>query len=344
MIKVYTGELLAGIPYTEILYPNLGSKERETPFGENIFDQFTEPIVEIAKDPVEADYLCIPHNYNYIKKNVEYIASFAELSQTYSKKILIFFPGDSDEEILIPNSIIFRNSQYGYKKQDNEIIMPGYAVDLGRKYGLLERKKGEVPVVGFCGWANYRTLHEWLSYAIYNIMESLVGHPVHKKGLYFRRQALQFLKKQGIASNFLIRSSYSMNSKTLTVDPIQARNEYVENIKNSDYTLAPKGDGNFSVRFYESLSLGRIPLLIDTNCPLPLEKDIDYSHYILKVNYKDVPHIGEIVKDHFDDIQSESYFEKQKALRGLFEHKLKIDVFFRFMFSDNNLERYAFGD
>lgn len=330
MIKVYIGELIPDLPYTEILYPNLGNKERENPFGESLFAEFIEPLVEIVQNPEEADYFCIPHNYNYIKNRVEYLRHWLELGEKFSKKTIIFLPGDSDEDILIPNSIIFRNSQYGYKKKDNEIIMPGFAVDLGKKYGLLARNKVVKPVVGFCGWASYRTVKEWVSYGIYNLMESLVGNPVHKKGLYFRRRALAALRDSpDVATDFITRSSYSGSEKTLTVDPVQARTEYIDNIKNSDFILAPKGDGNFSIRFFETLSLGRIPLLIDTDCPLPLEEDITYDDCILRVNYRELNKLPEIVADYYEKLTPETYLEKQKKCREVFEKYLKIDVFFK---------------
>jgi hypothetical protein len=330
MIKVYIGELIPDCPHTEILFPNLGNKERETPFGETVFGDFTEKMVEIVKKPEEADYFCLPHNYNYVKTKIEYLAEFALLAETHSKKILIFFPGDSDEEVPIEHAIIFRNSQYTSKKKENEIIMPGYAVDLGKKYGLLERKKGEKPVIGFCGWANYRTFKQMLSHTLSNITESLVGNPSRKKGLHFRRRALGILKKsQKVLTFFIIRSSYSLNEKTLSVEPALARKEYVENIKNSDFTLAPKGDGNFSVRFFESLSLGRIPLLIDTETILPLECEINYDEFILRVNYRELDTIADRAAEYYAALTPEVYLEKQKKCREVFDKYLRIDVFFK---------------
>jgi hypothetical protein len=342
MIKIYIGEVLPDVPYTEILYPNLGDAERENPFGEKVFEYFKEPVVEIVKDAQSADYLCLPHNFNYIKSNIEYLHSFVELAEKYSKKILIFFPGDSDEEVHVPNAIIFRNSEYGYKKKDNEIIMPAYAVDLGRKYRLLERKKEGILVVGFCGWATYASFREWTSYIFFNLIQSLIGESAKKKGLYFRRAAISVLKKSAdIKTNFIIRSSYSGNAKTLAADPTVARAEYVDTIKNSDFTLAPKGDGNFSVRFYEALSLGRIPLMIDTDCVLPLDLDIDYKEYLPSVPHREIGKLPAVVKDFYEKIPAEEYLARQKELRRLFDEYLRIDSFFKFMFLENNIERYA---
>ncbi len=35
-----------------------------------------------------------------------------------------------------------------------------------------------------------------------------------------------------------------------------------ENMETSEFTFCPRGNGNFSIRFYESLYSGRIPIII----------------------------------------------------------------------------------
>ena len=55
---------------------------------------------------------------------------------------------------------------------------------------------------------------------------------------------------------------------------LQARTGYVENLVASDYVLCARGAGNFSYRLYETLSCGRIPVFVDTDCVLPHE-DVD---------------------------------------------------------------------
>ena len=51
--------------------------------------------------------------------------------------------------------------------------------------------------------------------------------------------------------------------------------EYYENIKNSDYVLVFKRTGNFSIRLYETLMMGRIPIFINTDCLLPFNNHIN---------------------------------------------------------------------
>ena len=81
------------------------------------------PVVELSQTVDEADALLIPHNYNLVRNNTKYLASFEDLAEKSGKKILIFFPGDSAETVPIANAVIFRNSQYRYSLKDNEIIL-----------------------------------------------------------------------------------------------------------------------------------------------------------------------------------------------------------------------------
>ena len=60
------------------------------------------------------------------------------------------------------------------------------------------------------------------------------------------------------------------------------KQSYIESIEDSKFVLCPRGPATNSVRFYEVLSRGRIPVLIaDTD--LPLENQIDYSKFCVMV-------------------------------------------------------------
>ena len=72
-----------------------------------------------------------------------------------------------------------------------------------------------------------------------------------------------------LTTNYILRSKYRAGVSR-EKDPFHpSRLEFVNNILGSDYTVCMRGGGNFSVRFYETLSLGRIPVFIDTDCLLP---------------------------------------------------------------------------
>lgn len=336
MYKIWIGTVL-GLPHVEILNPHLGaSKLAHDRWSDHAFDALSLPLFELAHTPEEADFLLIPHNYNLVKNKKEYLHVFEKAAESAGKKIIVIFPGDSNEEVLLSHAIVFRNSQYRASLRSNEIIMPAYTEDLG-KSGIVTRKKGKLPVVGFCGWAHTSTLTQKIKLIVKNIFVSLPK----KKGLWYREKILTLLPKdKQVQTNFIIRSSYSGNEKTISLPKDQARREYVANIVQSDYTLCVKGDGNFSIRFYEVLSLGRTPLYVDTDTVLPLEDVVSYDTFIVRVPHASWQHVGRIAHEAFEKMSDSDYELRQKQAREAFEKYLRADSFFYHVFSSGFLERY----
>ena len=60
--------------------------------------------------------------------------------------------------------------------------------------------------------------------------------------------------------------------------------QYWNNMLLSPFTLCIRGNGNFSVRLYETLAMGRIPVIIDTDCVFPLESQIQWSKHCIIIN------------------------------------------------------------
>lgn len=338
MKKVHI-ELVPGQPHIPLLFPNLGAIDRpERLFTNSALQTLREPFVEIAEDPAGADYLLVPHDFYRIAGETEYLARVVARAREHGKKILIFDYSDYDSPIEVPDSIIFRYSQYRYKKAPNEIIAPPFVEDLGAG-GVTPRMKGERAVVGFCGWADFDSPGRRLRYYAKLILVELRALAqgarlrAHRPGLYFRRAALARLSRSAlVAVNFLIRKTFSAHAHSILSDPQTARREYIENMRASDFVLAPKGDGNYSMRFYEALSLGRIPLLIDTETVLPLEEHIDYSSFILRVSSKDIDRLPQIVADFYASLSDAEFRGMQERARRAFDSKLSGEAFLRYAF------------
>ena len=64
---------------------------------------------------------------------------------------------------------------------------------------------------------------------------------------------------------------------------------------NSFITLCPRGTGLNSIRFYETMSNGRIPMLISENCRLPLDDIINYEEFCFKIMHDQMSEIHSIV-------------------------------------------------
>jgi hypothetical protein len=66
------------------------------------------------------------------------------------------------------------------------------------------------------------------------------------------------------------------------------RDEYVGLIARSRFVFCPRGDGLTSLRFFETLAFGRIPILLADQAALPLESDIPYDEFVVRVPERDV--------------------------------------------------------
>ncbi|MCF7844977.1 MAG: glycosyltransferase family 47 protein [Kiritimatiellales bacterium] len=344
MLKVYI-QKIAGIPHIPLLYPNLGRPKAEgrMDFLNEAFDNLSEKLVEVIEDPAKADYILIPHNFPLVKEKGSYLQMITDLCEDHGKRAIVFWHGDSDLEVPIPNAIVFRTSQYGYQKRDNEIMMPPYTPDLLKGQSFRPRHKAEVPVVGFCGWAKYKNLKNHVGTIVKDLLIDLkrittlkLHLSVHKKGISFRMRALKLFDNSSIvASNFILRDSYSGSSHTITIDPEEGRKEYIDNMLNSDFPLAIKGDGNYSYRFYEALSLGRVPVLVNTDCVLPLSDKINYSEFVCIVDHKDIRNMDQKIREFYDSLDEEAFVTMQKKAREAFETKLNVKSFLEY--AVNNL-------
>lgn len=254
------------------------------------------------------------------------VATWKSLERTVSDKPrIVQVGGDLSHDIFLDDPIVLKVTQYKDLKRENEVIMPPFCEDLGTLYGFVPRKKHDgVPVVSFCGWAGFSNAKAYVKY----LLKLLLSGGVYRQGMYFRRKSIAALKKSSrVETSFVLRNSFSGSSRTIGLDPQQARAEYVKNMADSDFVLAPKGDANYSVRFFEALSMGRIPVLIDTDVCLPFENKIDYSKCVLRVSWKDLSKLPDIIADFYAKVTAEEWLAMQNEARRVFVEYLRYDAF-----------------
>ena len=346
MLKIYIGQLIPGKSYLPILFPLLGAISRPHWLFVDFVNAFPKQLFVIVEDPAQADYLLIPHDFFAISSNTTYIEGFESLSTTHHIPIIIFDYSDFDTPITVSNSIVFRMATYRSKLAPNEIIMPA-AVEFPDPATISFRPKQQVPVVGFCGFAGFRTWKDRVKYYYKCITITAMAAAglisrAYLPGIYFRRKSLNILRRDtSVSTSFIVRSSYSGHADTIEVGPQQARTEYIENIVGSDFVLAPKGDGNYSRRFYEILSHGRIPVLVDTECVLPFESEIAYEDFIIRIPYFDLASLSRVIAQKYNSVSDQAYIEMQRRALEVFNTKLRADVFFTRMFTEPGyLDRY----
>ncbi len=340
VITIYIGTPLQGIPTVffldKVLFP-------EKYIEQNIWNMFQGAsgeapfnFLKVVSHPHNADFLLLPHNYFSLRALPpgahELLSHLLNCAEQYKKKILIFEQADSDEHIDVPHSYIFRYSQYGYKKRENEIITPPYPLH-DRSHGLAEyrertwkeivpQEKNNKPLVSFCGWADFPSLYRkytyWARVFLAHVKKYIFHNPhatLHLRGLYFRRKTVRALSDTSrIHTHFLMRKLYA--AQKLSGD---AEKEYIESIVNTHFVLAPKGNGNASVRFFEALSLGRFPVLINTDCELPLKNYIPYDKFVITVDHTRIKDTEQAILDFFDSLDNKEFKKRQYMAREAFE-------------------------
>lgn len=340
-LRVYIGALLQNVRPLLLLkqHLNLPDYKGRKPFRA-VYGAMDFSFLELVRAPADADFFLLPHSYFSARAVAkEYVENFIRLAEKFGKKVVLFSEGDTDESVKIPHAIVFRTSQYAHKKQENEIMMPSqvYAEDVLSQGAFVPRAKREKPVVSFCGWSELGDIKQKAKFFLRNayadartFLGDAYAEP-RKQGIYFRKRAMSFLEESPyVETSFLKRDFFSVNKHTIKLPREVLRSQYIGNMTNSDFVLAPKGDGNFSIRFYEALALGRIPVLIDTESVLPLEDEIPYNEYIVRVPYREVRHIGAYVAQYYNQHTDESYKEAQQRARLLFSEKLRVDRFLKY--------------
>jgi len=289
----------------------------------------------------EADFVLFPHEYAVLKRNETYTKQIVAAALKAGKKILVSAYQDSWEKLPDAFSIILRPSLRRSKKDMREICMPAYVEDMGKMYGVPVLTKGERPRVGFVGKASFASTKEQVKYMIKNY---LLRRGNDRDGIWFRRKALHYLSQADSVDLFSKqRDSYSAHQATISLPLQDIRREYVENMLASQFILAPKGDGNYSLRFFEALSMGRIPVVIDTDIVFPLESEIrfkDYKDFVVMVPSNDIENIEKYILDFWNAHSESEFAEKGRIARRMFEEYLYMPAYLRHIFRDGLLEKY----
>jgi len=324
-----------------LLYPFWGNaldKDR-VPFQHALFELhgFDPAYYAITDKEEDADLVLMPYAHNLALRAMPRL--FAECRAT-SKRLgkALLIDGVGDIENSVPREVlVLRYGGYRFSRTPNEIIIPPYANDLLEAYcdsKVRLREWKELPVVGFSGWAALTFMQEARA-ILKELPDRLLGifisrYSAKKKGVFFRRKALAILKRSSnIALSVLIRGSYSGHIDTASNSAESLRREFVENLLGSDYGLDIRGDANASTRLFEMLSLGRIPVIVDTERNLPFIDKVDYRSFALVVDFRELPRLGERIAEFHNSLTPEEFKAMQLCARDAFRNYFRVDALTR---------------
>lgn len=203
-------------------------------------------------------------------------------NNSYQYKYLIFFTNDYNDiiENVPSNFIIYRTGLYKHLRQNYEYIFPCIYCN-SIIYSLIDSLEPVLrtnkPKVCFSG--SFQTYHERKNWC-----EFLMNHP-------------------------------SLDTNIIDSGPFRGKptSFLIDNYKTSEFCFCPRGKGNFSIRFYETLYYSRIPVIIDTDILLPFHNEIDWEKYIVICN-----NIEELPQKVYDFWLNNDIYQKQIDCKNLY--------------------------
>jgi hypothetical protein len=303
--------------------------------------------VEFVDDLKEAEICILTMSWNYYLETHQYdlAVDYIHKANTAGKQVWTWMSGDFGVKLnLDANFIVFRNSGHKSQLSNQHIGMPVFISDpLKQIYNtteLLMPEYNSKPTVGFCGQANssFKQSLKEIAIRLKYYIDHQLGRtydspqPIQSTSLLRAKLLKKLEASKFIKSNFIKRQKYRAGIKENKAKH-ETTQEFYDNILESHYVLCVRGGGNFSVRFYETLAMGRIPVFVNTDCLLPLETKIDWQKHCVWVDFKDRNQISEKVKAFHKTHTKESLYNLMQANRSLWENQLRIGNFFKANFS-----------
>lgn len=306
---------------THILFPVLYEVIFEYSDQERIKIAITQEEVSILKKTFFS-------LYNYAKEN--------------NLKLIVFYYRDPSAPLPLDYNYVqvFRTSMYRSITGNIENALPAFIDDkikiaskcLGHNsfYGKAISKE-DTPVIAFMGQSAPLVL-PWKTNVkmILNKVSDSFNLPFKfnlflNRGYLARRAALKRL----IASDN-VHVKYFISSWVEKHDnEYDYYNRYYQSVCDSPYQLCAAGFGNYSFRFYEVLALGRIPVLVDTDCKLPFEDVVTWENHIIRICERDVNRVDQILLDFHASITNEEFESMQLLNKELFNTMFTRDGFMK---------------
>jgi len=286
---------------------------------------------EIAGSPDEAEVAIYP--FVVASRVRTDFTRFLKDAEKLHRRILVF--GGNDLEPIMPSEsviLLHPGPTRGAQPHADALALPYFFTD--RAAGNWNREDVPRPSVAFCGQGAARPLArsgQFLARGAHQLRRrtaTQVVPPPISGHVTLRSTALERLRwHPGVDEHFVVRDQYRAGATTDFVRESTQR-EFDENLRSATYALCVRGTGNFSARFYEALSFGRVPLFVDTRCVLPLEHLIDWRSRTVWVDAADVESIGDRLVEAHPRVLADP-LRSADSLRTLWETRLTSNGFFQ---------------
>ncbi len=293
----------------------------------------------LVPKPELADVCILPRKWNYYlwSKKVNEAISLAKQAEQGGKRILVWHDGDLPVRVPFSNAVLFQPGLYRSKRNRFEFAAPRFIDDpvpMLPCNRINTRRKEVQPVIGFCGYAALKPAK--IAYAMFhNLVHNLSPYSRRRyrsvrvfPATVLRARALALLARDTrVTGKFLVRKRAFKRRDRKRPGSLDQIREFFRNMTEADYTLCVRGYGNWSIRFFETLACGRIPVFIDTDCMLPFDGALDWKKYCVWIEEAELCDIAEKVLAFHAELSTDEYVALQLTCRKLWEDRLSLPGF-----------------
>lgn len=314
--QIYLSPEIEGIPKNE-LFPRM-SPHPTLPDIDLISN------LKLTASLENSDYILVPHAWKHIKGNANYVAYLHNLSK--ETPILMVNSGDVSPRCNLSNTIELRTFLHPWEKIERKIVLP-YPV---KEKMFKIRKWKPKPTISFMGYVPKLGPGSFFGENFQGLMRPI------KSSVYLNRKlSVHKLEKLTFVFDVKLtkRSSFTAYSSNPNLEKLVE--EYNSELNSADYILCPRGAANTSMRFYESLSAGRTPVLVDSGGSLPdIKTKKFWSSNVVTVNlFRDWT--KQILDDWLELSNGNAYEVRQIENNRIFSEELRFEKYLNALF-----ERY----
>lgn len=302
----------------------------------------------LCDSPDKADVVFFPRTINYYFKNgywslLEAINSVCAQKNT---KGYAYISGDFGEKFpALSHIVYFRMGGFRKQLDTNNRSFPSSLSDhmlrLFKTNDIATTPYRDKPIVGFCGQAtlsknkafkeNIKFIKENLRRFTKNPFRSDY-EPLFASGFERARLLKSLEANPNIDTRFIYREHYRGGANS-EEEREKTTLEYYENLRESQYVVCIRGGGNFSVRFYQTLLMGRIPVFVNTDCLLPFEDKIPWKQQMVWVDWNERDQIADKILQFHQQHTPESLKKLQEANRSIWLNDLSLSGMLRIIAS-----------
>jgi len=331
MLKLYTNTNFLTEAYRRQVFPLLF----DLVFKQNkkLLEKYS-----IVSNVNDANIVVLPVDYAVFLKQREPFLGLLNAAKTAKLPIWIYTAGDYGFTNYIPNSYTFRLGGFDSKMDANTYVLPSfindpYASVLTQGFTVL--KKTNKPNIGFVGHAQsgvLKYLKDYTNHLKYQVKRKCNKILADKQRFYPSSvKRANYLKRlavnEGLETNFILRNKYRAGLQIIETQK-ETTQQFYDNLFNNAYTFCIRGVGNFSVRFYETLAVGRIPILLNTDCRLPLSNPIDWTKHCLILDASSHIKIADQILEFHKGLSASEFENIQHSNRNLWLNTLQRDAYF----------------